>query len=113
MKRIPFLLAVVLFALLLGACSRVAESSDAAVAVNEAEAPIESEPAEPETAEAPEQEVDQNAEAAAETEIYDSAATIKFVSNLQPGLPAPIPPKKVQLDWLIHGAGGEDIAGRT
>jgi len=39
--------------------------------------------------------------------------TTKWVSNLEPNLPEPIVPKKVQLDWLIHGAGGEDIAGRT
>ncbi|MCL2215597.1 MAG: hypothetical protein FWB91_01125 [Defluviitaleaceae bacterium] len=47
-----------------------------------------------------------------EAEANGSDAVMKFVSNLQPGLPAPIPAKKTQLDWLIYGAGGNDTAGR-
>ena len=46
-------------------------------------------------------------------QVGDATEIIKFISNLQPGIPDPIPPKKVQLDWLIHGSGGEDIVGRT
>jgi len=37
----------------------------------------------------------------------------KYIFNFMYSLPAPIPAKKAQLDWLIHGAGGEDIVGRT
>ena len=36
----------------------------------------------------------------------------KWVTNLQPSLADPIPPKKVQLDWIIYGAGGNDNIGR-